>query len=158
MKPTAGPFVRITSGAGHARAPRALFRWAGVPIVLAGLLTGGCVPVPRGDNPLHMRFMTTGDLRDYSEAVFREQNRVTTRLMMAPLHADAISTEERRRVERAEARMNDACASLNQIASQRARGQDTDLALENKVRRNVRECARATERLQKLLDELEIGS
>jgi len=129
-----------------------------IPFLAAVVLTAaGCVPVPRGDNPLELRFMTTEDLRDYSEQVFREHNRVTTRLMMAPLDADAVSDEQRSRIDRAETRMNEACASLNRIASARARDQDTGIELENRVRRNVRACARRTERLRTLLDELEIG-
>ncbi|MDT8449330.1 MAG: hypothetical protein RQ847_04070, partial [Wenzhouxiangellaceae bacterium] len=52
---------------------------------LGGLLMlAGCiVPVPKGDNPLAMRLMTRDGLKDYSEEVFRRQNRVMTRLMMA---------------------------------------------------------------------------
>jgi len=128
-----------------------------IPLAAVVLAAASCVPVPRGDNPLALRFMTTEDLRDYSEQVFREHNRVTTRLMMANLDADSVSVEQRKRVNHAESRMNEACASLNQIASARALDQDTDIELENRARRHVRECARQTERLQTLLDELEIG-
>lgn len=126
-------------------------------ITLALLISGGCVPVPRDSNPLHLRFMSTEHLREYSEQVFREQNRTTTRLMMASMEDDSVSAEQQRRIDQTETRMNDACASLNRIASARARGQDTGLALENEVRRNVRKCARETEKLKALLDELEIG-
>ena len=126
--------------------------------ILVLSLAGGCVPVPRGHNPFALRFMSTDELREYTEEVFREQNRLTTRLMMAPMGAGSVTPEQRRRVEQAEARMNDACASLNTIASARAQGNDIGIELENRVRRDIRECARQTERLKALLDELEIGT
>lgn len=115
----------------------------------------GCVPVPRGDDLLDVRFMTTDELRDYSERIFRRHNKVTTRLMMAP--PMDIGENTRRRIEKAESRMYDACASLNEIASARASGRDVDLALENKVRTTVRSCAKATRRMEDLLDAHDIG-
>ena len=121
-------------------------------------LAGSCLPVPRGHNPFELRFMSTEELREYAEEVFREQNRLTTRLMMAPMGPGSITSQQRGRVEKAEVRMNNACASLNTIASARARGNDIDVELENRVRRDVRECARQTERLKALLDEFEIGT
>ena len=103
--------------------------------------------------------MSTDELREYAEEIFREQNRLTTRLMMAPMHDDSVTESQRRRVEQAEARMNDACASLNAIASARAQGDDNiDVELENRVRRDVRSCAQQAERLESLLDRIGIGT
>jgi len=102
--------------------------------------------------------MTTAELRDYSERVFRHHNSVTTRLMMAPPIDDAIGESTRRRIEKAESRMNKACSSLNEIAAARASGRDVDLELENQVRRTVRSCAESTRRLETLLDTHGIGS
>lgn len=118
----------------------------------------GCVPVPRGDDPLDIRFMTTDQLRDYSERVFRRQNSVTTRLMLAPPMADALSAAERSRIDKAETRMYETCASLNEIAAARASGRDVELKLENQVRKSVRSCAASTRRLERLLDRHGIGS
>ncbi|MFO7763408.1 MAG: hypothetical protein R6V61_06730 [Wenzhouxiangellaceae bacterium] len=101
--------------------------------------------------------MSGEELRKYAEEAFRHQNRVTTRLMMAPLDSPSVSDDDRRRIEQAESEMNDACASLNEIASARASGDDVDAKLENTVRRKVRTCARKTERLESILDELDVG-
>lgn len=120
------------------------------------LVLAGCVPVPKGGDLLDVRFMSTEELRDYSEQVFRHQNRVTTRLMMAPVDSESIGGDDLRRIERAESRMNDACASLNEVASARSAGEDVDIELENRVRRKVRMCAERTEQLEDILDELEI--
>lgn len=112
----------------------------------------GCVPVPRGDDLLDVRFMTTDELRDFSERVFRRHNRVTTRLMMAPPMDDRLTESKRRRIEKSEMRMYEACASLNEIAAARASGREVELDLENKVRKTVRSCAESTRRLEALLD------
>lgn len=117
----------------------------------------GCIPVPRGDDPLDVRFMTRDELRDYSEQVFRRQNGLTTRLMMASPSRDALSESERRLIDKAESRMNEACASLNEIAAARAIGRDVDLELENSVRRTVRACAASARRLEDLLELHDIG-
>ena len=127
-------------------------------VILFLSLVAGCVPVPRGHNPLELRFMSTDELREYAEEIFREQNRLTTRLMMAPMHNGAVTEPQRRRIEQAEARMNDACASLNAIASARAQGDNIDVELENRVRRDVRTCAQQAERLESLLDQFGIGT
>ena len=121
-------------------------------------LIGGCIPVPRGDDLLDVRFMSTDELRDYSEQVFRLHNRVTTRLMMAPRANDKVSDSTRRRIEKAEARMYKTCASLNEVAASRASGREVESGLENKVRKTVRSCAESTRRLASLLDKHGIGS
>lgn len=125
--------------------------------ILCGLIFStlfGCVPVPRGDDPLDVRFMTPDELRDYSERVFRSHNKVTTRLMMAP--PMDVSERSRRKIEQVESRMYETCASLNEIASARASGREVDLELENKVRTTVRSCAESTLRLKSLLDSNDI--
>ncbi|MEX2497601.1 MAG: hypothetical protein WD397_01845 [Wenzhouxiangellaceae bacterium] len=101
--------------------------------------------------------MSSDELRAYAEEVFRQQNRVTTRLMMAPLDSPSIGEDDRRRIEQAETLMNNACASLNEIASARTSGEEVDRKLENTVRKQVRTCARETGRLEDLLDALDIG-
>lgn len=121
------------------------------------LAIGGCVPVPRGGDGQDLDFMSGEELRQYAEQTFRHQNRVTTRLMMAPLDSSSIDHENRRRIERAESEMNDACASLNEVASARARGEEVNAKLENTVRRNLRTCARKTKRLERILDALDVG-
>ena len=124
--------------------------------VLAGLALAGCIiPVP-GDGALDVEFMTRDELRDYSERVFRRHNRAVTRLMGALSSAD-VSARQADRLERLERRMNRACESLNRIASMRARGEEPDLELENRVRRDVRTCDDRTRRVESLLDELGVG-
>lgn len=132
-------------------------RRSAVLVALVLTLATGCIPVPRGDNPLDLRFMSTDELRDYAEDVFREQNRLTTRLMMAPMDDGSATQRARRRIEKAESRMTEACASLNRIATARAQGEEVDTELEQSVRRNVRQCEHETWRLKKLLDKFEIG-
>lgn len=132
------------------------YRYATTLCILL-LTLGGCIPVPRGGDGLDLDFMSGDELRAYAEEAFRHQNRVTTRLMMAPLDSPSISDDDRRRIEQAESEMNDACASLNEIASARARGEEADAALENTVRRTVRTCVRKTERLERILDVLDVG-
>lgn len=102
--------------------------------------------------------MTPDELREYSERVFRHQNGVMTRLMMAPPMGDEIGESVRRRVEKAESRMGKACSSLNEVAAARASGREVDMGLENQVRRTVRSCAESTRRLEALLDAHGIGS
>ncbi|MDT8450510.1 MAG: hypothetical protein RQ847_10120, partial [Wenzhouxiangellaceae bacterium] len=90
--------------------------------------------------------------------VFRRQNRVMTRLMMAaPKEIDSLSTREQLRLERLEKRMNDACAPLNDVASARSQGRDTSFEQQNDVRQTVRVCAAETARLEQFLDEMKIS-
>jgi len=119
-------------------------------------LAGCIVPVPKGDNPLNVRLMSPDGLEDYAEKVFRHQNRIMTRLMMTPLEDDdSLSSSTLTRLENAEQRMNDACASLNQVARARSRGEDTSLQLENEVRETVRDCDSAARLLETLLEEVQ---
>lgn len=139
------------------RAPRGRGRpacsaWCAV--LLAAVLGGCYVPVP-GEDPLDLELMTRDEMRAYSEDVFRRHNRTVTRLMMAG--TDTLSPDRREDIERAEARMNRACADLNRIAAQRAAGREPDLALENRVRRSVTECERRTERVASLLDRYDVA-
>jgi len=129
-------------------------------MILATLipLAGCIVPVPRGLNPLHLKLMSAETLREYSEEVFRRHNRVASRLMMATPEIESLSAAEATRLDRAEARMNDACAALNEVASLRATGEDTGFALENEVRKTVRHCSAKTKALERLLDQLEIST
>jgi len=117
----------------------------------------GCIPVPK-DHLFQMDFMSIEELREYSEEVFRHQNRITTRIMMASLDAPSISEDDQRRIDRAESRMNEACASLNEIAAVRAQGEEVGRELQNTVRKTVRSCAQETKRTQRLLDALDVGT
>ncbi|MFU8876590.1 MAG: hypothetical protein ACNA7E_00505 [Wenzhouxiangellaceae bacterium] len=127
-------------------------------MILATLipLAGCIVPVPRGLNPLHLKFMSAETLREYSEEVFRRHNRVVSRLMMATPEIESLSAAEAARLDRAEARMNEACAAINEIASLHATGDDSGFALQNEVRTTVRRCSARTKALERLLDQLEI--
>jgi len=116
--------------------------------LIAGLSLAGCIPVPERGDPFDLEFMSRDELRQYSETVFRRHNRVATRLMLA---TDS-SERDRDELERAERRMNEACASLNRIASMRAAGEEPGLELENRVRRDVRLCEHTTVRVEELLD------
>lgn len=151
-------------GVGHSvrsSSPRRDRRRIAIPgawiAAVMGLGLSGCViPVP-GDDALDVEFMSRDELRDYSERVFRRHNRTVTRLMTALSAAD-VSDRETDRLERLERRMNRACKSLNRIASMRARGEDPDLELENRVRRDVRTCDERTRRVENLLEELGVGT
>lgn len=139
------------------RAPRGCGHSAGkawFAALLAGLLGGCYVPVP-GEGALDLELMTRDEMRAYSEEVFRIHNRTVTRLMMAG--TDALSPDQRKDIERAEARMNRACADLNRIAAQRAVGRESDLALKNRVRRSVTDCERQSERVASLLERYDVG-
>jgi hypothetical protein len=118
----------------------------------AALLHGCVVPVP-GEAPLDLELMTPDELRRYTEQVFRRHNRTVTRLMMA--EPGRLESEQRAQLDRAERRMNRACAALNEIASQRAAGQDPGFALENRVRRSVVDCEQRSEAVASLLDRFE---
>ena len=163
MSPSA---IKSSPGFGVAAAGRPLYgpgsrSMRAAPFILfASILSllSACVPVPRGEGLLDVRFMTTDELRDYSERVFRLHNSITTRLMMAPPADDKLSKSTRLRIEKAESRMYRACTSLNEIAEARASGREVELELENKVRKTVRSCAEATRRLESLLDTHDIGS
>lgn len=158
MKAIAAHLVERRAGsAPHTASGMPHSRYCALLCVLL-LAIAGCIPVPRGGDGTDMRFMSSDELREYAEEVFRHQNRVTTRLMMAPLDAPSIGEDDRRRIEQAETRMNNACASLNEIASARSSGEDVDRKLENTVRKQVRTCARETGRLEDLLDALDIGA
>lgn len=155
IKPSPTPEFAVADKRRGRRATRS------VPAMFCALIlssAAGCIPVPRGDDSLDVRFMTADELREYSERVFRRHNRVTTRLMMAPPLDDAVSRSARRQIEKAESRMYDACATLNEIAAARSSGREVERALENEARKTVRACAESTRRLESLLDEHEVGS
>jgi hypothetical protein len=133
--------IRSSAGAGPRRPLAAA--------LLGATLAGCIVPVP-GDDPLELELMTPDELRAYTEDVFRRHNRVVTQLMMAG--TASLDERQRRRLERAEARMNRACADLNDVASARAAGRDTDLALENRVRTSVADCEGRTEAVASMLE------
>lgn len=120
--------------------------------VLLAALVSCVVPVPSDDGVLDIEFMSTDELRDYSESVFRRHNRVVTRRMMSspPERSDRV-----RRLEQIERRMNRACAALNEIAAKRARGEDPGIELEDRVRRTVRDCDAHTRQLESLMDRFE---
>ncbi len=134
---------------GHAQRPKRPAPLHRPALALALCLNlGGCiVPVPERGDPLDFEFMTPDALREYSEQVFRRHNRVVSQLMMRGGAATDSS------IERAERRMNRACASLNRIASMRARGEDPDLGLQDRVRRDIRHCEHQTARVAELLDQ-----
>lgn len=127
-------------------------------LLLASTLAA-CIPVPRGDGFLDIKFMTKDELSSYSEEIFRWQNRVMTRMMMASSMDEKVPESVVRRIEKAESRMFEACASLNEIAAARSiDDDDVGLELKNNVRTSVRSCARSTRRLEVLLDAHDIGS
>ncbi|MGK7294380.1 MAG: hypothetical protein ACNS61_00965 [Candidatus Wenzhouxiangella sp. M2_3B_020] len=153
MRNVAGHSVRSSSP--HRDRRRIRVPGALIAAVAALSLSGCIIPVP-GDDALDIEFMTRDELQDYSERVFRAHNRTVTRLMTALSAAD-LSAREADRLERLERRMNRACKSLNRIASMRARDEEPDLELENRVRRDVRSCDERTRRVESLLDELDVG-
>lgn len=125
-------------------------RWGAI---VATLLLAACiVPVPRGPNPLELKFMTPDRLRTYSERVFRYQNRITSRMIMAAFQFDDLTETQRRAIERAERRVNESCSSLNELASARINQEDTGLLLRGEAWMTVRRCEQRTEALEALLD------
>lgn len=125
-------------------------RWGAIAATL--LLAACIVPVPRGPNPLELRFMTPDRLRTYSEKVFRHQNRVTSRMMMASFQLDGLTEKQRQALERAERRVNESCSSLNELASARVNQEDTGLLLRGEAWMTVRRCEQRAEALEALLD------
>lgn len=130
-------------------------RWGAIVVLL--LLAACVVPVPRGPNPLELRFMTPDRLRTYSENVFRHQNRITSRVMMASFQLDGLTQKQRQALERAERRVDESCSSLNQLASARASQEETGLLLRGEAWMTVRRCEQRTEALEALLDKYGIS-
>jgi len=97
--------------------------------------------------------MTPGDLRAYSEQVFRHQNKVITRMMMAGFEIDGLTETQRQQIERAESKLNESCDSINEIASARVQREQTGLLLRGEVWLSVRGCEQRTDQLESLLNE-----
>ncbi len=100
------------------------------------------------------RPMTSGEIRQYAEDVFRYHNRVETKLLTALGLADVNGEPRYDALLAAEARMLDACEALNELAI-RHRDQKR-LGFFKKIRlpRTIAACESETKDVERLLDTL----
>jgi hypothetical protein len=82
-------------------------------VALSAFLCSGCATVSTADGE-RLR-LTSADFREYVERVFREQNRVADELAFA-LEAPGAEASE---LGRAEQRLLEACAGVNELATAR---------------------------------------
>ncbi|MDT8437742.1 MAG: hypothetical protein RQ729_01885 [Wenzhouxiangellaceae bacterium] len=123
-------------------------RWT----LLLALIAVGCIPVPRGPNPLDLRFMTPEQLGEYSEQVFRHQNAVLTRMMFAGFEIDLLDEEPAEKIRAAERAVNETCDDLNRLASMRMNDDQASLLLMSEAWFEVRSCQQRTDELEQLLN------
>ena len=84
---------------------------------------------------------------DYAEAVFRHQNDLTSRLMMA----DPDSLPDNDHLEMAEEAMNDACHLLNEYAERENEGESVGLFFKREVQASIENCDRKIQKLEAML-------
>jgi hypothetical protein len=84
----------------------------------------------------------SSEFRAYIEAVFRGQNRVATDLAFALESAADAATE--REIESAERELITACASLNEIATERRAGRELSRQRQIDAARSAPQCERET--------------
>ena len=109
-----------------------------IPLIL--VLETACVSV----TTLEGKRLTapSSEFRAYVEAVFREQNRVATDLAFALESAPDAATQGE--IEVAEGELIAACASLNEIATERRLGSELSRQRQIDAARSAPQCERAT--------------
>lgn len=94
-------------------------------------------------------------LRERAERVFREQNRVSSRLMMMLPELRESRPELYPRLLKREREMLEACEPLNDIAVARRDEQSASWMNKMNVPATLHECERRTERVRELMREVE---
>jgi hypothetical protein len=84
----------------------------------------------------------SSEFRAYVEAVFREQNRVATDLAFAL--ESAIDVASQSEIENAERELIAACATLNEIATERRAGRELSRQRQVDAAKSAPQCERAT--------------
>lgn len=87
--------------------------------------------------------VTTDAFRSYVESVFKEQNRVETKLSFA-LAGDGLSAADRAALQAADASLLDACAGLNEIATSRENQERMSKLRQLRAARRAPICERTT--------------
>jgi hypothetical protein len=101
----------------------------------------GCLAVTTLDGK-RLR-LSSPDFPAYAERVFRAQNRVATDLAFA-LEAPELEPADTMALEAAEQTLLDACAGLNEVATERRDGQAAGRVRAARAARRVPDCERAT--------------
>ncbi len=112
-------------------------------ICLFAVMSGGCATIESADGS-SMR-MGSQAFREYSEQVFRLQNRIASDIAFAlddPARLDAAQIEG---LEDADTALFEACALLNEVAIRRRDGGDGGIFSGIKAARSVPECESAAE-------------
>ena len=97
----------------------------------------------------HLR-VTSEAFRSYVESVFREQNRVETKLSFA-LAGSALSDADRTALQEADTALLDACAGLNEIATSRENQERMGKLRQLRAARRAPVCEKTTERARDVL-------
>lgn len=128
-------------------------RGAGM-LILCLSVTACAIPVrqPGDDGTV---YMTRDELRTYAEQVFRAHNRTLSRLIMHSQHLESRDPEAHRRLQDAEERMLTACEPMNQLAVLRRDERPADTEARMRVPDTVASCERETQRVERLLEEIE---
>ena len=117
---------------------------AGILALLMGCAT------PRDDADLDREA-----LRERAERVFKEQNRMSSRLMLLLPELRGENPQAYARLDEAESRMLEACEPLNRIAVAHRDEQSAALMDKINVPSSLDECERRTEQVRELIRELE---
>jgi len=116
----------------------------GLPLTACSLIT---VHTPGGDT----RTMSQREFAEYVEHVFRYHNQIVDELIEASGTSDDNEDETSSELEKEEAHMLQACASLNEVVSESMSGHDTALQAKMSLVDAVPECEAATRKVEDLL-------
>ncbi len=125
---------------------------SGILLGLCAIALVACIPVPRGANPLAVRFMTPEQLRAYSEQVFRHQNKLLTRMMFAGFEISLLGGNPEQEILEAERAVEEACSSLNRLASMRSTSESPGALLRGRAWLEVRRCEQHADELEQILN------
>lgn len=113
----------------------------GLPLMACSLIT---VHTPAGDT----RTMSQHEFAEYVEQVFRYHNQVVNELIELSATDDKGESAE---LAKEEARMLQACASLNEVVSESMAGLDSNFRAKMQLVDAVPECEEATRKVEDLL-------
>lgn len=92
--------------------------------------------------------------RMYAEVVFRQQNKLTDRIMEA---TETLSQAQYYTLMQAELKMHDDCRLLNEYATRERDGLPVGLLFSQQVHGSIDSCSQAVDRVEKLLHAMQIA-
>lgn len=117
-------------------------------LTTVALLLQGCATVTIRTDDGCEKTMTIEAFEQYTEAVFRRQNRASDQVIMLAEEVDQATYQT---FAEAEEMMLEACRSLNEIAARQRDQESVGLTLKLEIAPTIDACDRATTRLETLL-------